>query len=86
VERGGGSSKRYHMSHAAGVANSIAWQFPPRGTHRVGLFSLDLLWFCLVSRQERTFKSLFVLLFLLRCNDSPLLFGICISCIAIHDG
>jgi len=28
VERGGGLSKRYHMSHAEGVANCIAWQFP----------------------------------------------------------
>jgi len=56
VERGGGLSKRYHMSHAIGVANSIAWQFHPRGTHRVGLFSLDFLWFFLVSRQERTWN------------------------------
>jgi len=62
VERGGGPSKRYHMSHAAGVANSIAWQFHPRGTHRVGLFSLDFLWFFLVSRQERTCKRLFAML------------------------
>jgi len=66
VERGGGSSKRYHMSHAAGVANCIAWQFHPRGTHRVGLFSLDLLWFFLVSRQERTCESLFAKPF--RCD------------------
>ena len=56
VERCGGLSKRYQMSHAVGVAKSIAWQFHPRGTHRVGLFSLDLLWFFLVSRQERTFR------------------------------
>ena len=62
VERGGGLSKRYHMSHATGVANSIAWQFHPRGTHRVGLFSLDFLWFFLVSRQERTCEWLFVML------------------------
>jgi hypothetical protein len=47
------------MSLAAGVANSIAWLFHPLGTHRVGLFSLDLLWFFLVSRQERTRKTLF---------------------------
>ena len=50
------------MSHAAGVTNSIARQFHPRGTHRVGLFSLDFLWFFLVSRQDRTYKSLFAML------------------------
>jgi len=71
VERGGGLSKRYHMSHATGVANSIAWQFHPRGTHRVGLFSLDFLWFFLVSRQERTFKWLFVMLFFSDATLSP---------------
>mgnify|MGYP007070725458 CR=1 FL=1 len=69
VERGGGVSKRYHMSHAAGVANSIAWQFHPRGTHRVGLFSLDFLWFFLVSRQERTCKFLFAMFF---CCDATI--------------
>jgi len=63
VERGGGHCKRYQMSHAAGVANSIAWKFHPRGTHRVGLFSLDFLWFFLVSRQERTCKPLFAMLY-----------------------
>jgi len=69
VERGGGLSKRYHMSHATGVANSIAWQFHPRGTHRFGLFSLDFLWFFLVSRQERTWKPLFAISF---CCDATL--------------
>jgi len=69
VERGGGLSKRYHMRHATGVANSIARQFHPRGTHRVGLFSLDFLWFFLVSRQERTWKSLFAMFFL--CDAKP---------------
>ena len=49
------------MRHASGVANSIAGQFHPRGTHRVGLFSLDFLWFFLVSRQERTCKTLFAM-------------------------
>jgi len=44
------------LSHAAGGASCAAWQFRPRGTHRVGLFSLDFLWFFLVSRQERTLK------------------------------
>ena len=67
VERGGGFCKRYHMSHAEGVANCIAWQFHPRGTHRVRLFSLDFLWFFLVSRQERTCKPLFAMLF---CCDA----------------
>ncbi len=62
VERDGGFCKRYHMSHAVGVANCIAWQFHPRGTHRVGLFSLDFLWFFLVSRQERTCEWLFAIL------------------------
>jgi hypothetical protein len=66
VERGGGLSKRYHMGLATGVANSIAWQFHPRGTHRVGLFSLDFLWFFLVSRQERTCKWLFAMHY--RCD------------------
>jgi len=69
VERGGGLSKRYHMSHAVGVANCIAGQLHPRGTHRVGLFSLDFLWFFLVSRQERTCKPLFAILF---CCDATL--------------
>ncbi len=67
VERCGGLSKRYHMSHAVGVANSIAWQFHPRGTHRVRLFSLDFLWFFLVSRQERTSNPLFAMHF---CCDA----------------
>jgi len=69
VERGSGLYKRYYMSHAVGVANSIAWQFHPRGTHRVGLFSLDFLWFFLVSRQERTCKLLFAMFFL--CDAKP---------------
>jgi len=52
------------MSHAAGVVNCIAQQFHPRGTHRVGLFSLDFLWIFLVTRQERTCEWLFAMLFL----------------------
>jgi len=48
--------KRHCLSHTAGGASCAAWQFRPRGTHRVGLFSLDFLWFFLVSRQERTLK------------------------------
>jgi len=59
------------MSHAAGVANSIAWQFHPRGTHRVGLFSLDFLWFFLVSKQERTDMSLFAMLFCCDATHHP---------------
>jgi len=51
--------KRHCLSHAAGGASCAAWQFRPRGTHRVGLFSLDFLWFFLVSRQERTLNMLF---------------------------
>ncbi len=59
AERSAGMSKRHCLSHAAGVASCAAWQFRPRGTHRVGLFSLDFLWFFLVSRQERTLSMLF---------------------------
>ena len=56
AERSVGIPKRHCLSHAAGGASCAAWQFRPRGTHRVGLFSLDFLWFFLVSRQERTLK------------------------------
>jgi len=51
--------KRHCLSHAAGGASCAAWQFRPRGTHQVGLFGLDFLWFFLVSRQERTLNILF---------------------------
>ena len=61
-------SKRHCLSHAAGGASCAAWQLRPRGTHRVGLFSLDFLWFFLVSRQERTLNMLFT-------KISDLLFG-----------
>ncbi len=54
AERGAGMSERHCLSHAACGASCAAWQFRPRGTHRVRLFSLDFLWFFLVSRQERT--------------------------------
>jgi len=68
------------------VANSIAWQFHPRGTHRVGLFSLDFLWFFLVSRQERTCEMALRHAFHLRCNTSPLLLVKGIASIAIDVG
>jgi len=61
-------TKRHCLSHAAGGASCAAWQFRPRGTHRVWLFSLDFLWFFLVSRQERTLNMLFTTI-------SDLLFG-----------
>ena len=54
AERGAGMPERHCLSHAVGGASCAAWQLRPRGTHRVGLFSLDFLWFFLVSRQERT--------------------------------
>ena len=76
--------KRHCLSHAAGGASCAAWQFRPRGTHRVGLFSLDFLWFFLVSRQERTLSWLFVKILPWRCNGSAWLFGKATSCIANH--
>ncbi len=74
--------KRHCLSHAAGGASCAAWQFRPRGTHRVGLFSLDFLWFFLVSRQVRTLSWLFVKILLWRCNGSVQLFGKAATCIA----
>ena len=59
AERGAGMPRRHCLSHAVGGASCAAWQFRHRGTHRVGLFSLDFLWFFLVSRQERTLSWLF---------------------------
>jgi len=70
------------LSHAAGGASCAAWQFRPRGTHRVGLFSLDFLWFFLVSRQERTLNMLFTKILPRRCNGSEHLFGKAATCIA----
>jgi len=74
--------KRHCLSHAAGGASCAAWQFRPRGTHRVGLFSLDFLWFFLVSRQERTLNMLFTKILPWRCNGSVQLFGKSATCIA----
>ncbi|MEN6502409.1 MAG: hypothetical protein ABFC55_08525, partial [Tenuifilaceae bacterium] len=62
----------------AGGASCAAWQFRPRGTHRVGLFSLDFLWFFLVSRQERTLSMLLtkILFQALRFKTIPPLQGL----------
>ena len=67
--------KRHCLSHAVGGASCAAWQFRPRGTHRVRLFSLDFHWFSLVSRQERTLNMLFTKILPRRCNGSAWLFG-----------
>ena len=64
AERSAGMPERHCLSHAEGGASCAAWQFRPRGTHRVGLFSLDFLWFFLVSRQERTLNWLFTTILL----------------------
>ena len=74
--------KRHCFCHAAGGASCAAWQFRPRGTHQVGLFSLDFLWFFLVSRQERTLNMLFTKILPRRCNGSEQLFGKATTCIA----
>ena len=77
--------KRHCLSHAVGGASCAAWQFRPRGTHRVRLFSLDFLWFFLVSRQERTLNMLFTKILPRRCNGSAWLFGKATTYIANTD-
>jgi len=60
-------------------------EFHPRGTLRVGLFSLDFLWFFLVSRQERTCKRLFAVHYFYNAMLHPCSLNV-IACIAIHVG
>jgi len=78
AERSAGMPKRHCLSHAADGASCAAWQLRPRGTHRVRLFSLDFLWFFLVSRQERTLNKHFtkILLQILRFKPIPPLQGL----------